>query len=83
MNTDHYSGTTDSYYQVMFTGIQAKVYGEMNNAFGIVAISVDGGAETLVDCYSAEKVGNTLLYTSADLTDGNHTVKVRVTGTKN
>ena len=83
MQTDHYSGTTDSYYQVRFTGIQAMVYGEMNNAFGIIAISVDGGEETLVDCYSAEKVGNTLLYTTPVLTDGSHIIKVRVTGTKN
>ena len=83
MKTDHYSNTTDNYYQVKFTGTQVKVYGEMNNSFGIVAISIDGGPETLVDCFSATRVVNTLLYKSPVLSDGNHTVKVRITGTKN
>ena len=81
--TDHYSNTTDNYYQVKFTGTQVKVYGEKNNTFGIVAISVDDGEETLVDCYSADRMVNTLLYSSPDLSDSGHKIKVRITALKN
>ena len=83
MQTDHYSGKAGDYYQVRFTGTQVEVYGEKNTAFCIVAISIDGGEETLVDCYNAEKIGNTLLFTSAELSDGSHIVKVRLTDKKN
>ena len=83
METDHYSGKTDDYYQVRFTGTQIKLYGEKNPSFCIVAISIDGGEETLLDCYNAVQMRNTLLYTSPVLTDGSHIVKVRLTGTKN
>ncbi|WP_162463317.1 CBM35 domain-containing protein [Paenibacillus psychroresistens] len=83
MQTDHYDNVTNDYYQIRFTGSQVKVYGEKNSSFGIVAVSVDGGPETLVDLYSATRLVNTLLYTSPTLANSGHTVKVRITGTKN
>ena len=49
---------------------------------GIAAVSVDGGAETLVDEYSATRVGDVSVWTSPRLTSGTHTIRVRVTGTK-
>jgi hypothetical protein len=44
---------------------------------------MDGGAETNVDFYNATILGDQLLWTSPLLSSGSHTLKVRVTGTKN
>jgi hypothetical protein len=51
---------------------------------GIAAISVDGGAETMVDLYAAVQTRHAAAWTSGAL-DGSatHTVSVRATGTKN
>jgi hypothetical protein len=46
-------------------------------------VSIDGGPETNVDMYSATDAGNVLVFTSAVLTSGTHTLKVRNTGTHN
>ncbi|HHT9147035.1 MAG TPA: carbohydrate binding domain-containing protein, partial [Candidatus Wunengus sp. YC61] len=64
---NHWTGTTDSYYQVRFNGIQTKLYCEVNTNMGICAVSIDGGTETMVDTYSATHSGNTLVYTSPTL----------------
>ena len=80
-----FSNTTNNYYQVRFEGTQIKLYSEKGTVMGIVAVSIDGGAETLVDLYAPaeEAAGNVLVYTSPLLAPGQHTLKVRVTGTKN
>ncbi|MBP3965575.1 fibronectin type III domain-containing protein [Paenibacillus sp. DLE-14] len=80
---DHYSQTTNSYYQVDFNGKQIKLYGSRDAHHGIAAVSIDGGAEVDVDFYAASRTDNTLLWTSSVLTSGTHTLKVRVKGTKN
>lgn len=84
LNGDYQSSnTTNNYYQVQFSGTIAKLYATTNNYEGITAVSIDGGTETNVDMYSASKTGQVLLYTSQVLSPGVHTIKVRVTGTKN
>ncbi|GIJ45273.1 hypothetical protein Val02_21590 [Virgisporangium aliadipatigenens] len=50
---------------------------------GIAAVSVDGGPESTVDLYRATRAEQQALYTSAELPAGSHTVRVRVTGTRN
>ncbi|SDX46322.1 glycosyl hydrolase [Paenibacillus sp. CF384] len=80
---DHYSLTTNSYYQVDFNGKQIKLYGSKDAHHGIAAVSIDGGTEVDVDFYSATRTDNTLLWTSPVVTSGAHTLKVRVKGTKN
>jgi O-glycosyl hydrolase len=80
----HYSNITDSYYQVKFNGNRIKLYGTFAQDSGIAGISIDGGAETNVDLYSAVRKDNALIYVSPILDGGAaHTVKVRVTGNKN
>jgi hypothetical protein len=78
-----YSNTTDNYYQIRFYGTQIQISARKNNDLGIGAYSIDGGAETNVDQYNASNIYQQLLYTSAVLTLGYHTLKIRVTGTKN
>ena len=66
-----------------FSGTQARFYGALASSHGIAAVSVDGGAETLIDTYSAARKDDVLLWSSPVLTSGNHTLKVRNTGLKN
>lgn len=83
MQDDHYSNTANDYYLVRFSGTQIKVYAAKGTNIGIGAFSMDGGVETNVDCYSPSRQDQILLYTSPVLPAGQHTLKVRVTGTKN
>jgi O-glycosyl hydrolase len=80
---NHWSGTTGDDYQVQFTGSQVKVYAAVAPNQGIAAFSVDGGAETNVDLYASSRTDQVLQWTSPSLTPGTHTLKVRVTGSKN
>ncbi len=82
-NDNHWSSATNSYYQVAFTGSQASVYMAKAYNHGIAAVSIDGGTESLVDLYSSTRQDQVLVYTSPVLSLGQHTIKVRVTGTKN
>ncbi len=83
-NSDnHWSSTTNGYYQVRFNGSQVKVYAAKAPGHGIVAVSIDGGAETNVDLYASSRQDQALVYTSPGLALGQHTLKVRTTGTKN
>ena len=80
---NHFANATNASYQVQFSGTQAKIYAEKSSALGIVGVSIDGGAETMVDPYASTRSEQNLLYTSPVLTSGTHTLKVRITGTKN
>lgn len=83
MSDNHYTNATGASYQIQFSGTQAKIYAEKNNTLGIMAVSIDGGTETMVDAYASTRQDQQLLYTSPTLSSSNHTIKVRVTGTKN
>jgi O-glycosyl hydrolase len=80
---NHWSSVTNNAYQVAFTGTKVQIYSAKANNHGIFAVSIDGGAETNVDLYAATRADQVLVWTSPNLTSGSHTVKVRVTGTKN
>lgn len=79
---EHFSNQANATYEAKFTGMQVRIEGAKDPGHGIMAVSIDGGPETLVDCYSQSR-RNLPLYTSPILTEGQHTIKVRVTGTKN
>ena len=88
LNDIHSCSTTDAYCQVALynsnsTTIQVSWYGATGPTGGIAAVSVDEGTETMVDTYSPTAAQNQLLYTSSVLGINSHTLKVRVTGTKN
>lgn len=80
---EHYCNTKDNYYEIKFNGNKVKVYGTKSIDSGIAGISIDGGVEQLVDCYSQTRKDNELIFTSLELAKGTHVVKVRVTGNKN
>lgn len=83
LEDNHWSSDRDSYYKVKFNGNQIKLYGAKANHHGIAAVSIDNGREINIDLYSAERGDNVLIYSSPNLKDGQHTLKVRVTGNKN
>lgn len=83
MNDNHYSDIAGNSYQVQFSGTQAKIYTEQSANHGIVGVSIDGGAETMIDTYAATRTEQQLVYTSPVLTQATHTLKVRITGNKN
>ncbi len=83
LGDDHYSKVAGSYYRVRFSGTYAKVYTAKGLGAGIAAISIDGGAETLVDLYAPSRQNQVLVYSSPTLVNAPHILKVRVTGTKN
>jgi hypothetical protein len=82
-NDNHWSSVTNASYQVPFNGTQVKLYGGQAPAHGIAAVSVDGGAETFIDTYSAARKDDVQLWSSPVLSAGQHTLKVRNTGLKN
>lgn len=84
LQDNHWSNYAGSYYQIRFVGTQIKLYGAKNSNCGIAGISVDGGAETLVNLYSPNRTDNKLLYTYTSPISSNmqHILKVRMTGTK-
>lgn len=80
---NHWSNVTNASYQVPFNGTQIKLYGSVAPQHGIAAVSVDGGPETLVDTYAPARADGVMLWSSPQLAAGAHSMKVRVTGTKN
>lgn len=81
--TNSWDSTANDYVTVAFNGTQIKFYGVQDVLHGIGAVSIDGGAETNIDFYASQRAGDVLLWTSPLLSSGNHTFKLRVTGSKN
>lgn len=79
--SQHWDPKSTDTATITFSGTQIKFYGATAYWHGIGAISIDGGAETNVDFYSANKTGDVLLWTSPVLAKGVHTFKLRITGT--
>ena len=80
---DHYASATGSSYSVRFSGRQAKLYVATAPWHGKAEVSLDGGAPTTIDLYSASKADQVLRYTSPLVAAGTHTLTVRALGTKN
>ncbi len=82
-NTLSYSNVVNNIVSVSFTGNKVEFYSAKASHHGIVAMSIDNGAETNVDLYSASRQSFVMVFRSASLVQGTHTIKIRVTGTKN
>jgi hypothetical protein len=68
---------------VQNSGDKIQWYGVAANDHGIANVYIDGVLKTAVDCYSATRQIDTLLFTSDPMSSGNHTLKIVVTGTYN
>lgn len=87
--TFRYSNVEDDYAEADFDGFKVELVAELFPSHGKVAVSIDGGAETEVDLYSAIVVTwnpngeAAVVWSSGTITNGNHTIKVRITDQKN
>lgn len=89
-NANHHANTasileTTGYVELTCTCYKVEWYSEVRSNHGIVAISIDGGAATNVDLYKAPPDTNnsTKVWTSPNMTNATHKIKVSFTGTKN
>jgi hypothetical protein len=84
---EHTSTASGATAVVTFTAAAANVTASLksrtSSANGIVGVKIDNGTETMVDLYSATNVPNSIVFTSAALAAGQHTMTVRSTATKN
>jgi len=81
--TCHVSNTINSDFQYTFTGSQVFWYGLKNDDLGMATVYIDGVmAADNIDCYSTTKAVN-MLFSKTNLSNGSHTIKVVVKGTKN
>lgn len=76
-----FSGTTNDYIQLTFQGRKIGVIFSKASNKGIAGISIDGGSEETIDLYNASYLD--YIWYKDGLSDAEHTIKIRVTGTKN
>jgi hypothetical protein len=81
--TNSYSDVTGATATLAFVGTGVTLHGVTAPSHGIIAVSVDGGTEALVDEYSTARTGDVAVWTSPRLASGSHTITVRATGTQN
>jgi mannan endo-1,4-beta-mannosidase len=82
-NTQSWSAVAGATATLAFTGTRVTYRGVTAGHHGIAAVSVDGGAEVMIDLYRPTKTGDMPLWTSPVLAPGDHTLRVRVTGARN
>jgi len=75
--------TTTGTAEWQYFGYGFRLWAPKGPDQGILAVSLDGGAETLVDLYNAAMVNSAAVHTDANQKLGVHRVKVRSTNTKN
>ncbi|NUP68710.1 MAG: family 43 glycosylhydrolase [Nonomuraea sp.] len=80
---DHWSGRAGATATIRFTGTRVALLSVRDWGNGIAAMSIDGGSEERLDYYSGIRVGEELNYLSPVLPPGPHTLRVRVTGSRN
>jgi hypothetical protein len=81
--TNTYSCNTGDVAVLRFRGTQATFFGVTDANHGLVGLSIDSGPEMIIDEYSPSRAAGVQLWTSAALSNGEHTLTVRVTGQSN
>jgi hypothetical protein len=82
-STEHYTKTTNSYYQYTFTGTEIRLVATKEANRGKSDVYIDGVFDVTLDQYSATTYYQQEIYTKAGLASGSHTVKVVCKGQKN
>lgn len=81
--TERFSKTVGAYAEYAFSGTAVRYIGARNHNLGKVDILLDGTLTATVDAYAATKQYQQTLFEIANLTPGNHTLRVVVRGDKN
>ncbi len=77
------SGVANDNAQFTFTGGQVSWYATKGADQGIASVYIDGVYRQDVDLYSATTQNKQNVFTAQGLSDGQHTIKIVVTGNKN
>jgi len=77
-----YSEKINGYVDFVFQGNTIRWYSYYSPSHGIAEVFLDGRSEGIVDTYSQTHVKNVLAYTKTELSEGVHTIRIKVTGTK-
>ena len=78
-----YSYTASSFVAITFTGTGIRWISDSNASSGIAKVSIDGGAPITIDNYSNSSTFQKVAFEKLGLSQGTHTLKIEVTGTKN
>ncbi len=81
--SNSWDGTANDAATLAFSGTAVALYGVKDTNNGIAAVSLDGGAETMVDLYASARTYTVLIWSAGGLAAGRHSLKLRVTGSKN
>jgi trimeric autotransporter adhesin len=86
--TVSYSNTTNNYVTISFKGNRIQIITRLADHHGIAAVSIDNGPESLIDLVRPDRSPPSSFSTvydsrQTDMKEGTHTLKIRVTGTKN
>ncbi|MBA4055205.1 MAG: hypothetical protein C0490_10870, partial [Marivirga sp.] len=81
--TVSFSNVATNFATLTFVGNKVELSTSKASHHGIAGVSIDNGPEIMVDLYSATRQDFSTVFNSGVLTEGNHTIKIRVTGTKN
>jgi methyl-accepting chemotaxis protein len=80
--SDAYCGMPGDTATIRFVGTKIRYFGGPESNRGMIALSVDGGPESVVDQYGTTR-DRTLFWESPTLPRAEHTLVVRVTGDQN
>jgi Methyl-accepting chemotaxis protein (MCP) signalling domain len=81
--TNSYSSIPDDKVTLRFLGSRISFFAVTDANHGVAAVSVDGGPETFLDEYTAVRGVEAKLWQSDQLSYGEHTFQMRVSGTMN
>lgn len=81
-NDCHYSTTNGDYAQFSFTGTSIEWIGAKNVDHGYAQVYIDGVLDATLDTYNSTWLKQQVIYQKTGLTNGNHTIKIVVTNTK-
>lgn len=80
---DHFTNVAGAEVTLHFYGSQVTLYGARDPGHGMAEVSIDGKKKTLVDYYAPSRQNQEAVYTSPSLRLGQHTLTLKLTGTKN
>ena len=81
--TAHEASQANETMTVSFRGTAVNWIGYRGPDAGIASVSIDGGAATQVDMYSATSIYQPVVWSATGLADATHTLKITATGTRN
>ncbi|MDQ1709668.1 MAG: hypothetical protein QOG49_1053, partial [Frankiaceae bacterium] len=82
-DADAYSSMPGDEAVLRFSGRELRLYCNVDAHHGKMGVSLDGGAESVVDQYSADRRRTVLLWQRSDLAPGPHVLHLRVLPEKN